>query len=166
MTNTFKSGDRVRYVGYCTPSLEGQVGTVEEQCSPSSVLVCWDSGDEQKSVLIENVELVQPDRPEPSFKPGDRVRYVGTFTQSLVGQEGIVESITSNRRGARVRWFHNGTTSLVFFAHLAVVSTPSAPPESTLTLAGTPDEMVETFFVLPREQQERLVRGWLTPVAA
>lgn len=48
---------------------------------------------------------------DEQFNPGDRVRYIGTFSKSMSEEEGIVIS-TERKSSIRVKWDnpkHNGT---------------------------------------------------------
>ena len=70
-SNTFKAGDRVRYIGTYTLRMDGALGTVCSTHTNGTVRVAWDlnseipnwvSGEEY-TVMSKNIEPVEPASP-------------------------------------------------------------------------------------------------------
>lgn len=174
---TLNKGDRVKYTGTFSPELKGQAGTVESLYSDNSVMVKWDDSDAYpRGVFTSNVEKI-PDKIEPTFKTGDRVKYTGKSIKfhnpSRIGMVGTVKSALpaslvvvdwDNTNGGYSTYPENLEKIEVTNMNntYSVSATPTAPPTvapATLTdmieglreNADLADEFAEAYTELARK---------------
>lgn len=148
----FKIGDRVRYIGTQSYTLENSVGTVRAAATADddSVHVRWDGGEGPSWVYKSNVEKIEVPETFAGIEVGDRVRFEAVradyvynsadLPSAYNGMQGTVESASIGTT-ATVQWDipeigKRGS----FKANLVVIERPKA--EVTLKITGT-DEQVK-----------------------